>query len=71
MEWRSNKDRPIWTVGAKQLCLMGDEVPDTERSDLSPVGFQYLAETMASWTMDQLGRKPYQWFGGVSDMDIS
>jgi hypothetical protein len=41
---------------------MGDEVPDTERSDLSPVSLQYLSVSMASWTMDQLGRKPDQWF---------
>jgi hypothetical protein len=39
---------------------MGDEIADTQRGDLSSVGFPHLGGTMASWTMAQIGNKPYQ-----------
>ena len=43
------------------MCLMGDEMSDTQRGDLSGVGFPYLAGVMASRTTAKIGSKPYQW----------
>ena len=48
-------------MGAVPLCLMGDEMPDTQRDDLSRVGFPHPAGVMALRTTANIGRKPYQW----------